>query len=133
MHEKTIEIRWCDLDADGHVNGAVYLNYLEEARDEWLARALGSSGSGWDYVVARIAVDFLSKLCQEDDVVVVRCFLASLGASSVTLREEIVTREGRLAANAQATLVAYDRQSGTSRRLSEGERQCLEREVIEQT
>ena len=38
--EKRIEIRWRDLDAYGHVNNAVYLNYLEEARDEWLNRTL---------------------------------------------------------------------------------------------
>ena len=33
MLEKRIEIRWRDVDAYGHVNNAVYLNYLEEARD----------------------------------------------------------------------------------------------------
>ena len=41
MHEKRIEIRWRDQDAYGHVNNAVYLTYLEEARDEWLEQTLG--------------------------------------------------------------------------------------------
>jgi acyl-CoA thioester hydrolase len=44
VHQKRIEIRWRDLDAYNHVNNAVYLTYLEEARDEWLERALGREG-----------------------------------------------------------------------------------------
>ena len=46
MLEKRIEIRWRDVDAYGHVNNAVYLNYLEEARDAWVQEVLGRvSGS----------------------------------------------------------------------------------------
>ena len=55
-HEKRIEIRWRDLDAFRHVNNAVYATYLEEARDEWLV--LGRGGDVWDYVLARVAIDF---------------------------------------------------------------------------
>jgi acyl-CoA thioester hydrolase len=62
MHEKEIEIRWRDVDAYGHVNNAVFLTYLEEARDEWLERALGADGNAWDYVLARVAVDFRREL-----------------------------------------------------------------------
>ncbi len=43
MLEKRIEIRWRDVDAYGHVNNAVYLNYLEEARDAWVQAVLGPS------------------------------------------------------------------------------------------
>jgi acyl-CoA thioester hydrolase len=42
MLEKRIEIRWRDVDAYGHVNNAVYLNYLEEARDAWVQAVLGA-------------------------------------------------------------------------------------------
>ena len=50
MHEKRIEIRWRDVDNYGHVNNAVYLTYLEEVRDEWLAQTLRDEESVWDYV-----------------------------------------------------------------------------------
>ena len=128
MYEKEIEIRWRDMDAYGHVNNGVYLSYLEEARDEWLEQALGSAGSGWDYVLARVAIDFVKELRQEDDRVVVRCSLERLGTSSLHLREEILTRD-RLAARAEAVLVAYDRQAGCSRPLTAAERQTLEQEL----
>jgi acyl-CoA thioester hydrolase len=126
MHEKRIEIRWRDLDAYNHVNNAVYLTYLEEARDEWLERSLGDEGSAWGYVLARVAIDFRRELTLEDDEVLATCALASLGSSSVTTREELRTQGGELAAEAQAVLVAVERASRTPRALSDGERSALE-------
>jgi acyl-CoA thioester hydrolase len=125
VHEKRIEIRWCDLDAYNHVNNAVYLTYLEEARDEWLERSLGDEGSAWGYVLARVAIDFRRELTQDDDEVLASCALANLGSSSVTTREELRTRDGELAAEAEAVLVAFDRDAGRSRALSESERSAL--------
>ena len=47
MHEKRIEVRWRDVDNYGHVNNAVYLTYLEEVRDEWLARTISDDDAVW--------------------------------------------------------------------------------------
>jgi acyl-CoA thioester hydrolase len=126
VHEKRIEIRWRDLDAYNHVNNAVYLTYLEEARDEWLERSLGNDGSAWGYVLARVAIDFRRELTQDDDTVVASCSLARLGSSSVTTREELRTTGGELAAEAEAVLVALDRDAGKPRPLTESERIALE-------
>ena len=124
-HEKRIEIRWRDLDAYNHVNNAVYLTYLEEARDEWLERALGRDGAAWGYVLARVAIDFRRELSQDDDEVIATCALAGLGNSSVTTREELRTRDGDLAAEAEAVLVALDPDSRETRPLSDQERTAL--------
>ncbi|MGH9755108.1 MAG: acyl-CoA thioesterase [Blastocatellia bacterium] len=40
---KTIEVRWGDMDAQGHVNNAVYFTYCESARVE-LLRKIGYKG-----------------------------------------------------------------------------------------
>jgi acyl-CoA thioester hydrolase len=125
MHEKRIEIRWRDLDAYNHVNNAVYLTYLEEARDEWLERALGSSGAAWGYVLARVAIDFRRELRQDDDEVIASCALARLGNSSVTTREELRKPDGVVAAEAEAVLVAVDPGSRETRPLSDRERTAL--------
>ena len=74
MHEKRIEIRWRDVDAYRHVNNAVYATYLEEGRDEWLEHTLAEVGSPWDYVLARVAIDFRRELRLEDEEVVVKSF-----------------------------------------------------------
>jgi acyl-CoA thioester hydrolase len=126
VHEKPIEIRWRDLDAYGHVNNAVYLTFLEEARDEWLERTLDSEDAAWDYVIARVAIDFRRELTQADDEVVARCSLARVGNSSLTTREELLVGE-ELAAEAEVVLVARDRESGHSRPLAEAERAAFER------
>ena len=94
MHEKRIEIRWRDMDAYRHVNNAVYLTYLEEVRDEWLEGVLGDAESVWDFVLARVAIDFRRELRQEDDAVLVRCRLARIGNSSIRTVEEIRTLDG---------------------------------------
>lgn len=126
MHEKRVEIRWRDADAFGHVNNAVYATYLEECRDEWLERGLPNEQAAWDFVVARLAIDFRSELRLEDDEVLVRCALGGLGNSSVTTTETIFAGD-RVAADAEAVLVARSRDDGRSRPLSDRERASLER------
>jgi len=121
-HEKRIEIRWRDCDAYGHVNNAVYLTYLEEVRDEWLAGVLGACDDVWDFVLARVAVDFRHELVQDDDVVVASCRLVRIGTASVSTREEVRKGDGLLAAESEAVLVARDRDSGRSRPLTGAER-----------
>jgi len=124
-HEKRIEIRWRDLDALRHVNNAVYATYLEEARDEWFVRALGPGGNFWDYVLARVAIDFRRELTQDDDALVVRIRLVRIGTSSLTFREEIVSHAGWVAAEAESVVVARDSDIGRSRPLTDAERSAL--------
>ena len=124
VHEKRIEIRWRDLDALRHVNNAVYATYLEEARDEWMQSALGGSGDLWDYVLVRVAIDFRRELTQEDDAVLVRTRLTRIGTSSLTLREEILTLDGTVSAEAESVVVARDPATGRSRPLTAAERQA---------
>ncbi len=124
-HEKRIEIRWRDLDALRHVNNAVYATYLEEARDEWFVRALGPGGNFWDYVLARVAIDFRRELNQDDEALVVRTRLVRIGTSSLTFREEIVSLAGWVAAEAESVVVARDRDTGRSRPFTDAERADL--------
>jgi acyl-CoA thioester hydrolase len=129
-HEKEIEIRWRDLDVYGHVNHVVFLTYLEEARDEWLGRTLGDPAQVWDYVVARVAIDYKRELSLADDSVIARCRLESIGTSSLRTFEEVVTRSGEVSASAEAVLVARDPETGRSRPLTDAERTALERSAL---
>jgi acyl-CoA thioester hydrolase len=126
-YEKRIEIRWRDVDALRHVNNAVYATYLEEARDGWIEQALGGDGALWDYVLARFAIDFRREVGLEEKAVVARVTLARIGTSSVTLREEIRLLDGTSAAEAEAVIVARDRDTGRSRPLTDAERAALAR------
>jgi acyl-CoA thioester hydrolase len=127
VHEKQIEIRWRDLDVFGHVNHVVFLTYLEEARDEWLAQVQGDPGAIMKYVLVRAAIDYRRELTLADDTIVARCTLARIGNSSVATREEIFTSDGELAAEAETVLVARNEETGRARPLTEEERAAFER------
>lgn len=130
MIEVCLQIRWRDMDAYGHVNNAVYLNYLEEARDAWVQRVLGPVADDvWHFVLARVAIDYRSELTQSDREVVVRCGLESIGRSSIRTREEVRKLDGTLSAEAASVIVPRDPTSGRSRPLTEAERAALEQEL----
>jgi acyl-CoA thioester hydrolase len=117
------------MDAYGHVNNAVYLTYLEECRDAWAQSVLGRVSDTWDFVLAHVGIDYRSQLTQDDREVVVRCWLASYGRSSVRTREEIRTDAGVLSANAESVIVPRDPRALTARRLSDEERAVLDEEL----
>ena len=125
-YEKRIAVRWRDVDALRHVNNAVYATYLEECRDGWLEQALGDDGAMWDYVLARVAIDFRREIGLEEEAVLARATLVRIGTSSLTLREEIRLLDGTLAAEAESVIVARERETGRSRPLTNAERAALE-------
>lgn len=129
MHGKRIEVRWRDVDNYGHVNNAVYLTYLEEVRDEWLARTLRDDEAVWDYVIAHVSIDFRREVTQADDEVVATCSLERIGTSSVRTREQVVLPTGVVAAEASAVLVARNRSTGGSRPITALEREAFERDL----
>jgi acyl-CoA thioester hydrolase len=125
--ELRIAVRWSDLDTLGHVNNAVYLSYLEEARVRWLDAVLERSPDADDYVLAHVSIDYRREVTLRDEAVLVRCQLERIGTSSVRTREEVVTLHGEVAASAEGVLVARDASAGRSRPLSDAERAAFER------
>jgi acyl-CoA thioester hydrolase len=103
--ERTVDVRWRDADALGHVNHAVFLTYLEEGRDAFFIRALGSDPS---YVVARIELDFRAEIRLTDKQVTVRLEVEGLGTTSLTTRETITLPSGETAAEARVIVVRWD-------------------------
>jgi acyl-CoA thioester hydrolase len=117
------------MDAYGHVNNATYLTFLEEARDRFVERLLGRVSDTWDFVLARVGIDYLEELTQADGEVGVRCRLASFGRGSIRTSEEIVKADGRVAAVAEAVVVPRDPATGRSRPLTDAERALLQAEL----
>ncbi|HET9672341.1 MAG TPA: thioesterase family protein, partial [Actinomycetota bacterium] len=108
----------------GHVNNAVFLNYLEEARDRLVTDLFGERA--WDFVVARVAIDYRAELGQDDREAIVSCWITGFGNSSVRTAEEVRKVDGTLAAEAESVVVARDRLTGRSRPLTEEERGVLQ-------
>jgi acyl-CoA thioester hydrolase len=127
--EVRVPIRWRDVDAYGHVNNAVFLTYLEEARDRLVTSLFGDGA--WAFVVARVAIDYRSELDQDDAEAVVRARVTGFGTSSVRTAEEVRKADGTLAAESESVVVARDPGSGGSRPLTPEERQVL-KDAIEE-
>jgi acyl-CoA thioester hydrolase len=125
VQEIRLRIRWRDMDNYGHVNNAVYLNYLEECRDR-LVESLFGSDEAWDFVLAHVGIDFRSELTQADGEVLVRCEVSSVGRSSIHTRERIEKRDGTLAAEAEAVIVPRAPGQRSSRPLTDEERAVLQ-------
>jgi acyl-CoA thioester hydrolase len=128
VHEERIRIRWRDVDNYGHVNNAVYLTYLEEARDTWTHRVMGER---FDFVIVRIAIDYRRELSLEDREVIVRCRGAGYGTASIRTAEEITTPDGIVRAEATSVTVAHDPATRSSRRLTADERALLDAAIAD--
>jgi acyl-CoA thioesterase FadM len=90
---------------------------------------LGTVTDTWHFVLARVAIDYKQELTQDDERVLVRCSLASVGRASIRTREEIVRRDGSLSAVAESVIVPRDPATLRSRPLTEDERGALERDA----
>ena len=103
--ERSVDVRWRDADALGHVNHAVFLTYLEEGRDAFYVQTLGSDPS---YVVVRLEVDLRAEVRLSDRRVTVRVEVEGLGTTSLTTRETIFIPSGEVAAEARVVTVRWD-------------------------
>jgi acyl-CoA thioester hydrolase len=111
-----LQVRFRDCDPLGHVNNAVYLTYLEQARFTLWRRQLGfvahhpsaPGPRGVGFILARAVVDFTAQARYGDDLEV-RLALEAVGRSSFTYRYEIAQiGTGVIVANATTVQVRFD-------------------------
>ena len=104
VHEE--RVRWCDLDAMGVLNNAVYLTLFEQARFHYF-HALGlMAGARFPFVLAATRVDFLRPV-GADALLVIGARVTRLGRKSFSMEYEVRDR-GESVATGEATLVCVD-------------------------
>lgn len=111
-----LQVRFRDCDPLGHVNNAVYLTYLEQARfNLWraqlgfVARVASDPGPrGVGFILARVEFDFRAQSHYGDELEV-RLSLEGFGRTSFTYTYEIRdVATGALVATARTVLVRFD-------------------------
>ena len=113
-------VRFRDCDSLGHVNNAVYLTYLEEARVD----LRNEFGFDWtQMILARCEIDFRDQV-SVGEVVEVTMWPTRVGNKSFDLAYELKVGD-RLVAEAKTVLVAFDYERGESVPLRDDWRKLL--------
>ncbi|SDF41697.1 acyl-CoA thioester hydrolase [Halorubrum xinjiangense] len=120
-----IDVRFRDIDALGHVNNAVYATYVEQARTRYFRDLLEIDISQSSNVLASLSIDFRRPIELPDEDVTVTVELADLGRSSATMTHEIRVGDA-VAAEAEATIVALDPETGKPAPIPEEHRAKME-------
>ena len=111
-----LTVRFRDCDPLGHVNNAVFLTYLEQARFNLWRAQLGytatpanSSGKrGVGFILARVECDFKAQARYGDELEV-RLALDAIGQKSFTYTYEILdVSTRRVVASARTVQVRFD-------------------------
>jgi YbgC/YbaW family acyl-CoA thioester hydrolase len=124
-----LKVRSYELDGFGHVNHAVFLNYYEYARVEYLEQHGLSFASLWDegylFVIAKAEVEFLKPLTTLDRIEITGV-IDEFGSSSVRLRQEMHKLPGgELVSRGKFVAVFLDRKTQQPTQVSESFRRAF--------
>jgi acyl-CoA thioester hydrolase len=122
-HRMTMALRAHDLDTYGHVNQAVYHEFLEEGRVALLADLVEERD--FRFVLARVELDYRHEVRYADREIAVVTRVAAIGSKSLTLEHAIERRDGSIAAEGRAVIVAWDPDARGARAISDEERALL--------
>jgi YbgC/YbaW family acyl-CoA thioester hydrolase len=106
-----IVVRPTEIDVNGHVNNAKFVEYLEWGREEWYEAAglpydrLQAMGAAT--VTVNINLNYRRE-CRQGDRLTIVTRPAKLGRTSFTLAQEIRKADGDVAADATVVLVTID-------------------------
>lgn len=109
-HRTTLQVRFRDIDAFGHVNNAVFFSFVELARIRYLLDVLQpkTTFDRLPLILARVELDFRSPIQFGEDVVV-ETRVESVGRTSFAMSHRVTAGpERRLAGDVQTVLVTYD-------------------------
>jgi acyl-CoA thioester hydrolase len=108
------EVTFRDLDVFGHVNNAVYLTYIENARIRYLREVLGvESLEELLVIVAKVNIDFRSR-ASLGEALEIGARVSRIGTKSFDLDHEVRGPDARLVAVASTTLVTFDYRGDTT-------------------
>lgn len=113
-----IVVRSTEIDVNGHVNNAKYLEYLEWGRESWYEEAglyyETLLKMGIQTVTVNININYW-KECKQNDRLSIKTRPERVGKSSFVLLQEIYNQHGEKVADALVTCVTMDAETRKSR------------------
>ena len=119
-------VRWGDLDAQGHVNNAAYVDYLQEARVHFLLNGPPATDALMDSGVLVVShqVEYLRPIGFGDRPLKIAVWVDGIGGSRFWIGYDVFDGND-LAARARTAVVPFDLEGGVLRRLTADEREIL--------
>ena len=127
-------VQWGDMDALGHVNNGRFVDYLQDARVDFLfrtAKELGADDLETGLLVARHEVQYRQPLHFRPEPVRIELWISEIRAASFTVDYEILDADPdrRTYVEARTKLVPFDFAANRLRRISPVEREALSKLV----
>lgn len=122
--------RWGDMDAQGHVNNAGFVDYLQEARADFLLSDANRHLLGGGVLVVAHQIEYLAPVEFSPAPIEIDVVVAELGASRFVLAYEL-RHDSQPCARARTTLCPYDFETQAVRRLTTGERGTFAAELAD--
>lgn len=125
----SIPLRWVDLDAQGHVNNAAVVDYLQEARVRYLLEGPNAHLLGNGVVVVGHQVEYLGAIEFTPEPLVVDLSVGDVGASRFTIAYEMA-QAGRPVVRARTHACVFDFDAQRPGRLTPAERASFSADAV---
>ena len=103
----SLNTRWKDLDAFGHVNNAIYLSYIEDARIN-LIKDWGLDYKGKSIIVAAVKINFLKQIVHPQKLIIGQG-VSRIGNTSFDIFSSVFCKgDDGPAAQSEITIVCFD-------------------------
>lgn len=126
-----LPVAWGEMDAMGHVNGVVFIRYFETSRFTYFARldpaleGMGSAERGW--ILGSLTCRYRAPLAFPDTVSV-GTRIAAVGEDRYVMEHRVVSHAlGRVAAEGDVLIVAYDYPRAAKTALTADDRAAISR------
>jgi acyl-CoA thioester hydrolase len=132
MYSITVNARFGDLDALGHINNTVPSNWFELGRMPILQMFdpdLTVDKRNFPLIMAHIDFDFTDQLFLKGDIEI-KTWVSKIGTKSFTVTHE-AWQEGRLCVKGTAVIVHYDFNTQQTTPIPEDKRRLLEEHLIQ--
>ena len=108
-----IETRWKDMDSFGHINNAVYLTYIEDARTT-LFKRWNLNSQNKSVIVASLKIDYFTQI-KHPSKLIIGSKISRIGNSSFDIQSAIfIDGLKKPAALSLVICVCYDYENGQS-------------------
>lgn len=107
-HSMSIQLRWMDADAFGHVNNTMYFQYYDTAKMDYFRKVCHEITDRYAIVTVHLEADFMHQVYTKDEEVVVKSAITRIGCTSFTFCQELVGKDGEVKCVGETIMVLFD-------------------------